>query len=206
MYDKSTLNMINELAKKNNFYILCDDVYESLCYKEKCVYPFDLSHVIFLKSFSKTYGMTGYRLGYIIANDNVVKELLKVHSYLNISVPVFIQKAGVEALDLKRNSYKNIKENLSITYDYLNQINIPFLDVDGGIFIFIDIREFNVNSIEFCDMFLSKYHVACVPGICFKCEGFIRVNFAIKKQELITGLNRLEDFVCTIRNSKKEEK
>ncbi len=199
MYDIEILEMIDNLAKENNFIILCDDVYESLCYKKKIKFNFDLNHTIYLKSFSKSYAMTGYRLGYVITNEVILKQLLKVHSYLTISLPIFIQRAGEEALKLNCINKREIIENLNYTYKFLNNLNIEYLDVDGGIFIFVDIRQFDISSIEFCDLFLEKYHVACVPGICFKAEGFIRINFAVKKEILINGLLKLEHFITSLK-------
>lgn len=194
-YDYNTLKMINELAIKHNFFILCDDVYESLSFKKTHVFKFNLSNTIYLKSFSKTYGMTGFRLGYIITNNNTLKQLLKVHSYLCISSPVFTQKAAVEALSISNFNYDFIKENLIILKQFLIKENIDFINSEAGIFLFINISKFNISSIEFCDKLLDEYHVACVPGNCFLAPDFIRINFAVKKENLIEALIRIKQFI-----------
>lgn len=194
LYDISTLKMIDDICLKYNITILLDDVYEDICYVQKRKYIYK-SNVIYLKSFSKSYAMTGYRLGYLIADEDIVSNILKVHSYLSISVPTFIQKAGVAAIKSKSVSKIDFVTNLRVICSFLLENNIDYIDVDGGIFLFINIKKFGLTSTEFCDRFLESYHVACVPGICFKDDDFIRVNFAIDKMDLYHALDRFQLFI-----------
>ncbi|MFI3251736.1 MAG: pyridoxal phosphate-dependent aminotransferase [bacterium] len=198
-YDISTLNMINNLCKDHNIIVICDDVYEYITYKEKEKFSFDLDYSVTLKSFSKTYGMTGYRLGYLITSNKILKQLLKVHSYLSISLPIFIQKAGVKALQLPNNSYQYFTNNLSIVKSFLEVEEIEYIDVSGGIFIFINIEKYGTSDSEFCTRLLHEFHVACVPGNCFLAPGYIRLNFAVKTEDLITGLERIKCFIKTLK-------
>lgn len=194
-YDKETLEIINHLSIKHNFFIICDDVYECLTYKKIEKFEKENSKIIKLKSFSKTYGMTGFRLGYIIADKMTIKEILKVHSYLAISVPVFIQKAGVEALKITEFNNHFLQENLKIIIDFLDRNNLSYISVDGGIFIFINIKKTNKTSIQFCDELLDEFHVACVPGNCFLAPDYIRINFGVKKEELLESLSRIQQYI-----------
>ncbi len=198
-YDINTLNMINSIAKKHNIFIITDDVYEHLIYQKKCNFNYDLTNTIILKSFSKTYGMTGYRLGYILSSEETIKQLIKLHSYLMISAPIFTQKAAVEALKISNINYNYFSNNLSILKKFLDDSNIEYIDATGGIFLFINIKKFNLTCVEFCDLLLSKYHVSCVPGICFKASGYIRVNFAIETNKLITAISRINLFINTLK-------
>lgn len=200
VYDYETLKMINSIAKKYNLFIICDDVYEHLVYENKCNFTFDKNLCITLKSFSKTYSMTGYRLGYIIASKNTIKQLLKVHSYLMISVPVFIQKAGLYALDINNFNYDKLKNNLMYIKNTLTKNNIEFINVSGGIFIFLDIRNYHLSSIEFCDLLLEKFHVACVPGEAFMTPGFIRINFAVSSKTLDIATKKIIKFIKQIKD------
>lgn len=194
-YDKTTLEMLVDVSKKYNFTILSDDVYEYINYTKKEDFKFDLNNTIKLKSFSKTYGMTGFRLGYILASEEVIKELQKIHSYLMISVPIFTQKAGVKALELETINYDILQSNLLYTIDFLKKNNLDYIDVNGGIFIFIKVPN-NFNNCEvFCDELLAEYHVACVPGICFKAKGYFRLNFAVERCKLEEALIRIESFL-----------
>lgn len=200
IYDSATMKMINEISINHNIYLLCDDVYESLCFIERKPHPFKLKNTIFFKSFSKSYAMTGFRLGYIITNEYMIQQLLKVHSYLSISIPPFIQKAGIQALSTGTIKKDFIIRNLDYITTILIEENISFIDVEGGIFIFINIEEFQLDSISFCTKFLEEYHVACVPGICFNHDNFIRINFAISNDKLVDGLNKFILFTNNIRN------
>lgn len=197
-YSNETLKMINDLAIKNNFFILSDDVYEQIFFKNKSTFKFDLNNTISLKSFSKTYGMTGYRLGYIIANKDTISQLLKVHSYIAISAPIFTQKAGIEALNIDNIDYSFLHNNLKIITSFLNDNNIEYIDINGGIFLFVSIKKYNMTSIEFCDKLLEKYHVACVPGDAFLASDYIRINFAINSDKLFESLQRIQEFIVTL--------
>lgn len=194
-YDVDTLQMIQDIAIKYDIFVISDDVYDCLSYGEKVSFKYNLDSSITLKSFSKTYGMTGYRLGYVISNNETIKQLLKVHSYLAISIPTFVQKGGVEALRCDDLNYSYFLNNLNYIRTFLEEEHIEYLDVSGGIFIFVNISKYNISSEIFCEQFLEKYHVACVPGICFLDDDFIRVNFAVKKEDLVEGLRRFKMYI-----------
>lgn len=198
-YDKSTLITIEKVAKENNLYLLMDDVYENLIYTNKEKYNISYNKKIVFKSFSKSYGMTGFRLGYIIAIKEVINQVLKVHSYLCISTPVFIQKAGIEALRIKKTDYSYIEKNLYFITKYFDENNIEYIDVNGGIFIFILIKKYGISSEKFCDLLLQKYHVACVPGICFNAEGYVRINFAIDRKKLLDATYKIAKMINEIK-------
>lgn len=194
-YDFDTLQMIQDIAIKYDIFVISDDVYDCISYVKKVSFRFDLTNSITLKSFSKTYGMTGYRLGYVLSNYDTIKQLLKVHSYLAISIPTFIQKAGVEALKINDLNYNYFFRNLNLIRNFFDEEKIEYLDVFGGIFIFVNIAKFNVSSECFCNQLLDKYHVACVPGICFLDDDYIRINFAVKSENLIEGLRRFKLYI-----------
>lgn len=195
MYDDDTIKMFEDISNEYNLFLLVDDVYEKLCYKDVKRSFITSDKKIILKSFSKTYGMTGFRLGYILASDYIINQILKVHSYLCISVPVFIQKSGVVALQLSDLDYSRLINNLEYIKNFCKENNLSFIDVSGGIFIFINIENICQNDIEFCDKLLENYHVACVPGICFKAPGYIRLNFAVEDNVLRESLNRIQCFI-----------
>lgn len=204
IYDNSTLQMINDVAIKYNLFILCDDVYENLCYIDRKPFSFSNNNTAYFKSFSKTYAMTGFRLGYVISSEKLIKNLLKVHSYTTISIPTFVQKAGVEALRSSGIKKEVFYKNLEIMYEFLNEENIDYIEVDGGIFIFVNITQFDITSTTFCDELLERYHVACVPGICFNDDNFIRINFAVKRVDLYKGIERIRSYIKELRDEKMD--
>ncbi len=191
IYSNIILKTIEEVCLKNNIIIISDDVYEDIKYLNFNEYKLSLPNTIFLKSFSKTYGMTGFRLGYIIAEKSIIKQLTKVHSYLNISVPQFIQKSGVKALENGCCNINNYSRNLNYIYKVFKKNNIRYIEVDGGIFIMFNVSELGIDDKLFCDILLDKYHVAAVPGNAFNLPGYIRINFCIKYNILVKGLKRI---------------
>ncbi len=203
IYDKVTLKMIHDICIKYNIHLISDDVYEDIYFINDKKFKLPEKNTIKIKSFSKTYCMTGYRLGYLVAESVLMNQLHKVHSYLTICVPKFIQKAGVHALMTPKLKVEELRKNLNILYSFLDEHQVEYIEVMGGIFIFINIEEFGLSSIHFCDIFLEKYHVACVPGSCFKQEGYIRINFAVKRSDLIDGIKRLEEFINDLRVGKE---
>ncbi len=199
IYQPQTLKMIEVVAKKNNICIICDDVYEEITFYNCKKYKFSLENAVYIKSFSKSYNMTGFRVGYLVSNKFMVDNLLKIHSYLSISLPVFIQRGALVALNDVKPSTSEYVKNLNYCLEALDSLQLSYITPEGGIYIFINILEFDSSSERFCDDLFESYHVACVPGVAFLAEGYIRINYCLCYEDLVLALERFSQYIITLR-------
>lgn len=205
IFSKKELLQILNLVRKENAWIIFDSIYEDLNYLN---YKFELpkelinyKKFIYISGFSKSYSMTGWRLGYIFTKNKIIEYMNKINQHLITNVPVFIQDAGLEAL---RNNNKDIRRfNLTLkkNFNHLNtqlkQYNFLLPDLIGGMFVFIDISRFRIKSDEFCEKLLNTYKVACTPGIFFgkKWDYHIRISLSSDHKIFVLSIKKLFKFM-----------
>ena len=199
-----SLNNIYELAKDNEFYILCDDCYKELQYGETKSLGFakyqDMhDRIIITQSFSKPYAMTGFRIGYLMADKKVIEQAVKMHQYLIVCENTFTQYSAIEALKMDVSEYKNefIKRR-NYLMSRLDKMNITYPKPDGAFYIFIDIKKFGLSSFEFCKRLVEEKKLAIIPGYCFNAEGYARLSYAISIDEIKICMDLLEEFIKTL--------
>jgi Aspartate/tyrosine/aromatic aminotransferase len=207
--DLDELTEISRIVKENDLVVISDEVYSELTYGKKHASIASLDgmkeRTIVINGFSKTYSMTGWRLGYIAAPENIMKHMVKVHQYNVTCAPSISQIAGIEAL---KNSDNAIEEMVGIynerriyCYERLKNMGLRCVEPRGAFYIFPDIREFGMSSEEFSQKLLYDCKLAVVPGSGFGKygEGFIRISYACSMDTLCEGLNRLERFLYTLK-------
>lgn len=202
---KEKLEQISLLAKKYNLIIISDEIYHKLTYENKhtCFPSFkDMKkRTIFLNGFSKTYAMTGWRIGFACANKEIIEAMTKIHQYTMLCAPIMSQFAAIEAL---KNGEKNFQEMFE-EYDRrrrlivkrLNEIGLPSVEPKGAFYVFSSLRNTNLSSEEFSEKLLFEEKVAVVPGNAFgDCgEGYVRICYASSLSNIEEALKRLEKFV-----------
>ncbi|MBO5369999.1 MAG: pyridoxal phosphate-dependent aminotransferase [Clostridia bacterium] len=202
--DENDLRDIAELVKKYKIFVISDEPYEKLVYdgfRQKSLASFEglEDYVLTINSLSKTYAMTGFRVGYICANEEITSNLIKLHENMIASIPEPMQLAAVEAL---YNGEEDIKEMVSyydrnrrLMTDSLNQIN-GFLCVcpKGAFYVFPNISDFGMNSVKAAEYILEKTHIVTSPGSAFgpDGEGFIRICYASKYEQIAEAIERME--------------
>ena len=200
------LTFIAELAKKYDTYIITDEVYEHIVYEpNKHVYfaslPGMWERTISCSSLSKTYSITGWRLGYIIAPPEIIEVAKKVHDFLTVGAAAPLQEAAVTGLKFGEQYYKDLQEKYTGKRDLflkgLDDIGIAHTVPEGAYYILLDIGEFGFASdLEFCEVLARDVGVGAVPGSSFFKEpvnNLIRLHFAKKDETLNEALNRLAD-------------
>lgn len=202
-YDE--LKIIADLAQKYDTFVITDEVYEHIVYEpNRHIYfaslPGMWERTISCSSLSKTYSITGWRLGYIIAPPYIIDVAKKVHDFLTVGAAASLQEAAVTGLKFGDDYYKWLqdkytrKRNLFI--NGLDAIGIPHTTPQGAYYILLDISEFGYESdLEFCEVLARDVGVGAVPGSSFFRENvnnLIRLHFAKKDETLNEALNRLE--------------
>ena len=200
------LTFIAELAKKYDTYVITDEVYEHIVYEpNKHIYfaslPGMWERTISCSSLSKTYSITGWRLGYIIAPPEIIEVAKKVHDFLTVGAAAPLQEAAVTGLKFGEQYYKDLQEKYTSKRDLflkgLDDIGIAHTVPEGAYYILLDIGEFGfVSDLEFCEVLARDVGVGAVPGSSFFKEpvnNLIRLHFAKKDETLNEALNRLAD-------------
>ena len=201
------LTFIAELAKKYDTYVITDEVYEHIVYEpNKHIYfaslPGMWERTISCSSLSKTYSITGWRLGYIIAPPEIIEVAKKVHDFLTVGAAAPLQEAAVTGLKFGEQYYKDLQDKYTSKRNLflkgLDDIGIAHTVPEGAYYILLDIGEFGFASdLEFCEVLARDVGVGAVPGSSFFKEpvnNLIRLHFAKKDETLNEALNRLADF------------
>ena len=200
------LTYIAELAKKYDTYVITDEVYEHIVYEpNKHIYfaslPGMWERTISCSSLSKTYSITGWRLGYIIAPPEIIEVAKKVHDFLTVGAAAPLQEAAVTGLKFGEQYYKDLQDKYTSKRNLflkgLDDIGIAHTVPEGAYYILLDIGEFGFASdLEFCEVLARDVGVGAVPGSSFFKEpvnNLIRLHFAKKDETLNEALNRLAD-------------
>lgn len=205
VFSKEELEYIASLAIKYDTYVITDEVYEHIVYAPyKHTYfaslPGMFERTISCSSLSKTYSITGWRLGYCIAPENIIEQIKKVHDFLTVGAAAPLQEAAVVGLEFSDAYYDELqklythKKNLFI--NGLKELNIPHTEPQGAYYVMVDISEFGYDSdLDFCVDLIKNVGVAAVPGSSFFKEEnrYIRFHFAKKDETLLAALDRLKD-------------
>ncbi|MGX6961428.1 pyridoxal phosphate-dependent aminotransferase [Vagococcus xieshaowenii] len=184
IFSKETLKGIATLAQKHNVYILSDEVYEAFCYRET-FYPmaqFAPDHTLTFGSFSKSFAMTGWRLGYVIAPEYIIEAIGLLNENVAYSAPSISQQAGIYALTHATSLMAETKKVFEERIQLINQevSRIPFLSMiptKGSMYAFINISQTGLDSLTFAKKLLVEQHVLVIPGIAFGSAGenYIRI-------------------------------
>ncbi|MBI2173052.1 MAG: aminotransferase class I/II-fold pyridoxal phosphate-dependent enzyme [Candidatus Aenigmarchaeota archaeon] len=202
---KKLLEEIADIAVENDIYIFSDEAYERIIYGGKHVSIGSLNgmheHVVSFFTFSKTYAMCGYRLGYCTAPADVASAIRKMHVYTSICAPTISQMLGLKALSLPRRHVDSMVKEYKRRRDYivkrLNGMGLPTKMPGGAFYTFSDISGHSKNSSRFSQSLLKKRKVAVIPGTEFgpAGEGFIRCSYATKLPLIKKACDRVEKFL-----------
>ncbi len=203
--DKETVKAIAQIAEDYNIYILSDEPYEHFLYEGAKHYPmikYAPDNTILANSFSKTFAMTGWRLGFTVAPSQVIKDMIKLHAYIIGNVTSFIQIAGITALRDKRSweavehMRKIYAERRKLVLQYLNEMpHVKPFKPKGAFYVWAKIDpELDMSSEDFAEWLLENAGVVVIPGTAFgkRGEGWIRISYATKKEQLIEAMERMK--------------
>lgn len=209
VYTREELEAIVEVAAEEDIYILSDEIYEKLVYDDaKHVSIASLSKqsydlTITVNGFSKSYAMTGWRLGYMGAPEAVAKAVDSIQSHSTSNPCSFAQKGGIAALKGDQQAISDMHDEFDMRrnymYDRISKIaNITAVKPQGAFYVLVNISQLGLTSQNFADRLLSKANVAVVPGAAFGNDRTIRLSYATSIDVIKKGLDRFQDFCRTL--------
>lgn len=209
--DKNDLEAIAKIIIKNDIYVMSDEIYSELSYNEKHVSIASLEgmkeRTILINGFSKSYAMTGWRLGYACAPKEIIKQMTKIHQFAIMCAPTTSQYAATEALKNGDEDVKMMRQSYNQRRRFLlnafKEMNLPCFEPFGAFYVFPCIKEFGMTSEEFATRLLQEERVAAVPGTAFgeSGEGHLRISYAYSLDNLKKAMERLKRFVDKLRTN-----
>jgi len=210
--DKTDLEAIAKVIIENDLYVISDEIYSELTYSGKHRSIVSIAgmkeRTVLINGFSKSFAMTGWRLGYACAPKNILEQMLKIHQYAIMCAPTTSQYAAVEAL---KNGEKDVEE-MRRSYNHrrrflmnaFKEMNLECFEPFGAFYVFPCIKEFGMTSEEFATRFLTEEKVATVPGTAFgdSGEGYLRISYAYSLETLKIAMGKLKKFVEKLRKEK----
>jgi aminotransferase len=208
---RGKLEAIVEVAQRHQLLVISDEIYARLIYgvEHTCLAALSgmKESTILLRGFSKSYAMTGWRIGYAVASKDIIDAMTKIHQYTITSAPTMGQVAAIEALKSGEDSVISMVEEYNrrrlVIVGGLNEIGLPCFEPRGAFYAFPSIKCTGMNSEEFAEKLLIEEKVAVVPGIAFgQCgEGHVRCCYATSLGEIEEALSRMKRFVDKYRVS-----
>ena len=204
----SDVRAIAKFVLRHDLLLLADEVYGELVYGTQPLsfasIPELCDHLVLLNGFSKSWAMTGYRLGYACGPKDIIDAMMKIHQYGIMSAPTLAQAAGVEAMANGDEDVARMRAEYRRRRDFLvpalNAMGLKTIMPKGAFYVFPDIRSTGLDSETFCIELLKRQSVACVPGSAFgPCgEGFIRLSYATSMAQIKAAVQRIDAFVKSI--------
>ena len=212
--EREDLEAVAEVLRGTNIMVLSDEIYAELNYGLRphvsiATLPGMAERTIVVNGFSKTYAMTGWRLGYACGPEVILKQMLKIHQFAIMCAPTTSQYAAVEALKNGDDDVAEMREQYNQRRRYLlhafAEMGLPCFEPYGAFYVFPCIREFGMTSDEFATRFLQEEKVAVVPGTAFgdSGEGYIRISYAYSLGNLKVAIGRLSHFVKKLKAEKE---
>ena len=206
--DRSDWEEIAEVLRDTDIVLISDEIYAELTYGQKHVSPASVADLyertVTVGGFSKAFAMTGWRLGYIAAPEEIISAVLKIHQYAIMCAPTASQFAGIEAL---KNGDGDVKMMVAeydrrrkILVSEFDKMGISCYEPKGAFYVFPNISQFGLTSEDFAEKLLFEYNCAVVPGSAFgKCgEGFVRISYAYSLEHLYKGLECIKKMISEL--------
>lgn len=207
VWSEGDLEVVANVAKEFNLWVVSDEIYDEILFDDYKIMSFPglpeiKDRTILINGFSKTYAMTGLRIGYMAGPLDFISKALKIQQHTATCACSLSQYAAVEALspntrERVKEMQKEYQKRRDLIYNGLNNNFITCLEPQGAFYGFLDVRKLNKPSLEIADLFLTKAKVATIPGIVFGAsgEGYLRISFAASQETLKKAIENLNKFV-----------
>lgn len=193
------------ILKEKNIFVITDEIYAELTYEDKhcSIACFDeiKDKTIVINGFSKAYSMTGYRIGYVLAHEDLINYINKIHQYTIMCAPTSSQYAAIEAVnngdhDIEE-MFISFKQRRNYIVKELNRIGLKTHMPQGAFYVFPSIKRTGLSSEAFCEKLLDEQNLALVPGSAFgeAGEGYVRISYAYSIEQIKKAIEKLEEFL-----------
>lgn len=193
------------IIKEHEIIVITDEIYAELSYEQKfcsiAAFPEIKDQVVLVSGYSKAYAMTGWRLGYVLANEVLTKAMNKIHQYVIMSAPTGAQYGAIEAMRHCDNEIEKMRQAYMLRRNYIvkafNDMGLHTFTPQGAFYVFPCIKSTGMTSEQFCEELLKDQLVACVPGNAFgqAGEGYIRVSYAYSIEQIKEATSRIKKFL-----------
>lgn len=207
--ERADLEALVPILKKHGIVVISDEIYAELTYGTHHVsmanIPEMYDQTLVVNGMSKSYSMTGWRLGYVCGPRELIAQMTKIHQYAIMSAPTTSQYAAVEALKNGDEDIERMKEEYDgrrrYLVDGLNKLGLSCFEPKGAFYVFPCIRSTGLSSEDFCEQLLVQQKVACIAGNAFgeSGEGFVRMCYAASMQDLSEALKRIGLFLDSLK-------
>ncbi|AZP03896.1 aminotransferase class I/II-fold pyridoxal phosphate-dependent enzyme [Jeotgalibaca ciconiae] len=212
--EKEDLEAIAKVILKHDLFVISDEIYSELSYQNNHIsiaaIPGMRDRTVVINGFSKSFAMTGWRLGYAAAPKLIMEQMTKIHQFAIMAAPTSSQYAGIVAIRDCDKEVAEMRESYNqrrrFLMDAVQKLNLPCFVPYGAFYIFPNISEFGLTSEEFATKLVQEEKVAVVPGSAFgeSGEGYIRISYAYSIQELKEAFVRVERFIKCLREEYKK--
>ena len=215
MYDKEELEKIAQVCVEKKINVISDEIYEKIIFNGQQHYSIaslgkeinDLTFVV--NGVSKSFSMTGWRIGYLAGNQEVVAAVKRLQDHSTSNPCSISQKAALAALDLDQSYFAQIQNSFQERRDYIATYFdstlakfVSYVKPQGAFYFFVNISKTKLDSFTFAQRFLDEFHVAVIPGEPFGFSSCIRISFATSLEKIKKGLERLELFLIKLKTEK----
>lgn len=205
---RENLEEIAEVLRDKNIIVMSDEIYSEMTYGAKHVSIAEIDgmrdRTIVINGFSKSFSMTGWRLGYACGPAPIIKQMTKIHQFAIMCAPTTSQYAAIEALKHCDESIKNMVDEYNRRRRYIvdsfNKMGLTCFEPEGAFYIFPSIQSTGLTSDQFCEQLLFKKRVAVVPGTAFgECgEGYVRVSYSYSIKHISEAVERIGEFLSEL--------
>lgn len=202
---RGELEAIAEILRETNILVLSDEIYSELTYGEPHVsiasLPGMAERTVVVNGFSKSFSMTGWRLGYACGPEPILNQMTKIHQFAVMCAPTTSQYAAIEALQKCEENIQSMVEEYDrrrrYVTDAFNKLGLPCFEPEGAFYVFPSIQSTGLSSDEFCERLLYAKRVVVVPGTAFGAsgEGFIRVSYSYSVKHIAEAVRRIGEFL-----------
>ena len=210
--ERKDLEDIAKICIEKDIFVMSDEIYSELTYGKDHVsiasLPGMKERTILINGFSKSYAMTGWRLGYACGPKTIIEQMTKIHQFAIMCAPTTSQYAAVEAIKNGDEDVAKMRESYNQRRNFLmnafKEMGLPCFEPFGAFYVFPCIKEFNMTSEEFAFALLDAENLAVVPGTAFgDCgEGFLRISYAYSIEKLKIAMGRMERFINGLRENR----
>ena len=212
--NRDELQAIANVIRETNIMVLSDEIYNSLTYgpdRHVCFAEIDgmQERTIVVDGFSKSYAMTGWRLGWAMGPKELMRHICKIHQFGIMSAPTTAQFAGIEAIRTGDDDIARMRDQYDLRRRYLlgelRSMGLECFEPEGAFYIFPSIESTGLSSEEFCERLLHEQEVAVIPGSAFGAsgEGHVRISYSYSMKHLREACSRMRKFLENLKNEQK---